>query len=308
MPAPGYILALLLTVSFTLATRLQPVAANWNESRARSGNMLNIIMGDARRVFANHFFVKADVYFHSGYYPSIFDQGRAKEIHIAEQAGPDALHEDHEHNPAHGEPGHVHDEHEEPDGEAPHEHDYLQPPHDWIEAFGRNFFNTEHTELTGAAADEILPWLRISTDLDPQRVDTYTVASFWLRGAMKRPKEAEEFLREGQRANPDSYEILFELGRLYRDNYQDNIRAQRLFQLAERKLEIQEKRTGQPDLQLKRQILISLSRVAEAEGNVTDAINFLQQLDRAFPPEDEAEHHKLHQQIEELRQQLPPAR
>ena len=31
-------------------------------------------MGDSRQLFANHFFTKADVYFHSGYYPSVFDQ------------------------------------------------------------------------------------------------------------------------------------------------------------------------------------------------------------------------------------------
>src|SRR5262245_36241054 len=148
MPAPGYILALLLTTGFTLATWLQPRAIHWNESRAQSDNLLSLTLGDARRMFANHFFVKADVYFHSGYYPSIFDQGAKKEVHIAEQAGQDrqAGHEEHEDEPS-----------------------FIRPPRDWIEKFGRNFFNIEHSHLDelGKSA-EMLPWLRVAAEIDPQ--------------------------------------------------------------------------------------------------------------------------------------------
>jgi tetratricopeptide (TPR) repeat protein len=280
-PAPGYLLVLLLTLGFTLALRLQPQAVTWNRARASSDNLLGIVMGDARRMFANHFFVKADVYFHSGYYPSLFDQGR-KEIHFAEQAAPDVT----------GAP------------ENNEEHNYLRPPLDWLELFGRNFFNTRHTELTGAAADEILPWLRISAELDPQRVDTYTVSAYWLRGPMRRPREAEAFLREGQRANPDSYEILFELGRLYRDNFKDDFRARNLFLLAGRKLDAQEKRTGEPDLLARREILVSLSRIEEKEGHLAEAIQYLRQLHDVLPPDHEAARHELEKQIAELTQRL----
>lgn len=279
MPAPGFILTLLLAAAFTLATWLQPRAVTWNHARASSGNLLHIVMGDARRMFADHFFVKADVYFHSGYYPSIFDQGRTNEVHISEQAGSDA-----------------------PAGHEEHEHEFLKPPRDWIEAFGRNFFNTAHTELTGAGVDEMLPWLRIAAELDPQRVETYTVAAFWLRGEMKRPHAAETFLREGQRANPDSSEILFELGQLYRDNYQDAVHARNLFLLAERKQAAQEKSSGEPDLPLKRRILVALARLEEAGGSFAAAIQHLQKLHDALPPENEPARRELEKQIAELAQ------
>src|SRR5437667_4857091 len=59
---------------------------------------------------------------------------------------------------------------------------------------------------------EILPWLRLSAELDPNSVRTYTVAAYWLRERMGKVAEAEQFLREGLRANPGSYAILFELG------------------------------------------------------------------------------------------------
>lgn len=279
MPAPAYILALLTAAGVTLATWLQPCAVTWNAARSNSGNLLNIVMGDARRMFANHFFVKADVYFHSGYYPSIFDQGRTNEVHIAEQAGSDA-----------------------PSGHDEHEHEFLKPPRDCIEAFGRNFFNTSHTELTGAGVDEMLPWLRIAAELDPQRVETYTVAAYWLRSEMKRPHDAEAFLREGQRANPDSVEILCELGRLYRENFKDNTRARTFFQLAARKLAAQEARTGEPDLPTKRQILVTLANLEEAEGNFAVAIQHLRQLHAALPVESQNEREGLEKQIAELAQ------
>jgi len=51
-------------------------------------------------------------------------------------------------------------------------------------------------------------------------VDTYTVAAFWLRSKLGKVSEAEQFLREGLRANPDSDQILFALGQLYFENYQ----------------------------------------------------------------------------------------
>ena len=49
---------------------------------------------------------------------------------------------------------------------------------------------------------------------------------------MGKTNEAEQFLREGFRANPESYEILIELGRLYFENYHDATRARNVWALA----------------------------------------------------------------------------
>src|SRR4051812_28183600 len=78
LPRPCLVLLLLLTVCFSLATYLQPRSMKWGE-RAQADSMMKALLGDGRRIFANHFFTKADVYFHSGYYPSIFDQGHKQE-------------------------------------------------------------------------------------------------------------------------------------------------------------------------------------------------------------------------------------
>ncbi len=281
-PAPYFILVLLAAVCFSVATYLEPRVADWNK-RGQSGSVLKLLLGDGRRLFANHFFVKADVSFHSGYYPSIFDQRKAPKgsRHMTAKEG-------------------------EPEEEE-HERqmNFLDQPKDWIERFGRHFMVTEHTHLQGGDEREILPWLRVSADLDPQRVDTYTVAAYWLRDLGK-VKEAEDFLHEGLRNNPNSYEILFELGRLYYQNYHDIVRARNVWELALRKWFGQESGKKEADLLQFEQIAVNLGRLEEQAGNYERSVALLE-LARKASPNPAA----LQLQIDDLKQKIvvrpPPA-
>ena len=277
---PYLILLLLLAGCFSLATLLQGRADGWSK-RGQADNILKVLLGDGRRLFANHFFVQADVTFHSGYYPSLFDQARAPQNtrHLTAKEGEPA-----------------HEEHEK-------QMNFLGPPRDWIERFGRHFIITEHTHLEGNNEREILPWLRISAELDPQKVETYTVAAYWLRDLGK-VKEAERFLREGLLSNPDSYEILFELGRLYQENNHDPARARNVWDLALRKWTEQEAANKKPDLLKLNEIAVHLSRLEENEGNFARAIQLLE-LSKKASPHPEA----LQKQIDELKQKLaaPPS-
>src|ERR1051325_6126587 len=125
---PFLVLLLLTSAAFSLAAVLQQQTSRWS-GRSDSDNMLKVLLGDGRRLFANHFFVKADVSFHSGYYPSIFDQAQAPK--------------DSRHMTEHR------DEHGANEAEAEHERQmtFMGPPRDWIEKFGRHFQVTEHTHL-----------------------------------------------------------------------------------------------------------------------------------------------------------------
>jgi hypothetical protein len=211
----------LLVLCFGLAADLEPQFQSMRLSRA-SGDIFKILLGDSRVLFANHFYVKADEYYHSGYYPTIFDNRDAFETpHMAADTG--AVNSKN-HGPEAG---------------------FLGPPRDWIDAFGRHFFPDRHTHLDEGGPDgdlsssdnvrEILPWLKLSADLDPDNVQTFTVTAYWLRVRMHKVAEADAFLHEGLRHNPDSYDILFELGRLYDEDYHDTDRARNVWKQAVRK-------------------------------------------------------------------------
>jgi len=289
-----WILSLLLVLSFTLATVLQPRAGTWT-SRSGAENVLKVVLGDGRRLFANHFFVQADVSFHSGYYPSIFDhtalpKDSSHMIADSEQHDEHAGHAcqgEHDHNSAkcsddhagcahdHGEKGHEHDPHEKAMS-------FLGTPRDWVEAFGRRFMITEHTHLSAGNEREMLPWLKLSAELDPQRVDSYTVAAYWLR-TLGKVDEAERFLRDGWRNNPNSYEILFELGRLYHEARKDIERTRNIWELALAKWGEQQANSDEPDLRALSQIAIHLGRMEESEGRLVRAVELLQLAQKASP-------------------------
>jgi hypothetical protein len=254
-------LVLLVVAVFSLATLIDPRAATWKSGDA-SASVLKLVLGDSRRMFANHFFVQADVSFHSGYYPTIFDQAQAPKgsRHMTAQEGSK---EDEEHE---------------------RQMQFLGPPTDWIERLGRHFMITQHSHLAGSDEREILPWLRISAELDPQRIDTYTVASYFLRGGgLNKPEEAEKFLREGLRNNPNSYELLLELGRLYQENYHDATKARGVWELALRRWNTTEAKKKEPDLNSMEEITMRLARLEEDAGHLEQAVTYLEMACKASP-------------------------
>src|SRR5208282_4334667 len=126
---PSLVLLSLGVLCFGLAAHLDTWFQNWQGSRTESGDVLGVLLGDARRMFARHFFVKADAYFHSGFYPSIFDNHAAFETpHMAEDAGAMA--------------GHNHGD----------ETSFLGKPRDWLDGFSRQFFPSVHTHLDEGGA------------------------------------------------------------------------------------------------------------------------------------------------------------
>lgn len=304
MPPFALNFSLLFVSAFSLAAWLEPRLQTSATGRSGSGDsLLAVLLGDSRRLFAQQFFVKADVYFHSGYYPSIFDVRPSGGLHLAEAA----TESDHS--------GHS-------DGL-----EFLGPPQDWLDRFSRQFYPSQHLHLgerphpaaarnaehaehgehddhaeETAAAGEILPWLRIAVELDPQRPETYVVASYWLRSRLNKPNEAEQFLREGLQHNPGNSEILFELGRIYREHRHDTARARNLWELGLKKWRETQAAGAEPNPLLGAQLLGNLAKLEEDKQQYARAIQYLEELATLSP-------HKEHIQswLESLRPKLPPA-
>lgn len=266
---------LFLAGAFTLATILDPIWSGMQRQQAKS--VIDLLVGDGKRLFANHFIVKADIYFHNGYYPSIFRQAKA-DSHLTESAEEHEEHDDHDSEGEHHQEsltnnpsGSDHDHHEKAASDE---------PQDFIERFGRHFFVSTHSHMKNADAKELLPWFKISAELDPNRIETYTIGAFWLRTNLKKVDEAEAFLRQGWKINPDSYAIILELGRLYETDRKDTTRARNLFELALKKWDQQEPKKEKPDLYAREQILAHL---AEAEYQLRDYPNCLKHLQLLEP-------------------------
>jgi tetratricopeptide (TPR) repeat protein len=257
--SPLLALVALLALAFTLATGLASRADRWSR-RDQSGNLFGMLFGDGRKLFANQFFTMADVYFHSGYYPSVFDQKSAAEKEII--------------SASHGKKETEDDEKNE---------DFLGKPKDWIDAFGRHFRITQHTHLENHTEREILPWLRLAADLDPQKIETFTVGAFFLREHLNRPDQAEAFLREGLRNNPANCEILFELGRIYHESNHDRARARNVWELGVKKFLALTPEQMKDDKLIFEELVVNLAHLEEEAGNYGPAINWLHAAQTVSP-------------------------
>ena len=268
------LIPLLAAAAFALSTWLQPWFAAWSGNRAKSSDILTVALGDSRRLFARHFYVKADAYFHSGYYPTIFDNhSEVGKLHMA---------------------GSVSGHHEEG------EDNFLGPPKDWIDRFSRHFYPSRHSHLgegqhhdgehedhhdgaEGGEERELLPWLKLSAELDPQQPETYVVAAYWLRTRLGNVDEAEVFLRQGLQANPRHYEILFELGRIYYENRKDPGRARNVWELGLQDWREKQAAHAGPDLLVGEEMLGQLARLEEQQKNYWRAIAYLEELKPISP-------------------------
>jgi hypothetical protein len=255
------LLVALLIFCFGLAADLLPRFQAFENRRHQSNDFFSLLLGDSSKMFANSFYVKADEYYHSGYYPTIFDNNEAfKTPHVGEDTG--AVN-----SKNHGE-----------------EENFMGAPRDWLDAFGRHFIPNRHTHLdeggpeddlsTSDNVREILPWLKLSARLDPDNVTTYTVTAYWLRIRMHKDKEAEQVLREGLRNNPQSCEILFELGRLYDESYHDEGRARNVWELAVRYWSAQDDDAKKDNRLIFEQITTHLGQLEENAGHLPEALNW----------------------------------
>jgi tetratricopeptide (TPR) repeat protein len=197
---------------------------------------------------------------------------------------------------------------------------FLGPPRDWIDAFGRHFIPNRHTHLDEGGADdlsgskevrEILPWLKLSAELDPENVKTYVVTAFWLRKKLNQVPEAEQVLREGLRHNPDNEQLLFELGCIYFENYHNPARARNIWEAALRSWARQEPDVPQSErLKLTNenfdnrfmfeQLQTNLAQLEESAGSLDAAIARWEQAKLASPTPDDIQKH-----IDELKQKPP---
>ncbi len=263
---------LLLTLAFGLAAWLGPHLEAQFPQREDLDDPLAVLLGDTRVLFANSFFVKADAYFHSGYYPTIYDNNAPfKTPHIGEDSSTMES------------------------KNSGDETTIFSYPHNWVERFELNFFPSYHTHLDQGGVDgegatevkEIMPWLKLSAELDAHRVETYLVTAYWLRNRMHKVNEAEQALRDGLRANPGNAALLYELGQLYRESRNQPTQARQLYLAALDSWGREYSGNPEPDKFLLGHILGALAKLEEHEGNNAKAVEYFKALKTVSPVPDD---------------------
>ena len=270
---------LLLVCCFAAGAFVEPRLGYLPLYKRHSGKPLEVLLGESRRLFAGQASAKADAYFHSGMYPTIFDTRPAGPAHVGASAGLSEKHDD-------------------------HAADFLDKPKDIIDRFSRSFYPSEHRHLGehegegGKANDlrEILPWLKLTAELDPNNIPNYVVAAYWLRSRLNKVEEAEEFLRVGLENNPNSYEILFELGRIYLENKHDLVRARNILEAALARWNEQNRDAKDPDNFVLAQIAWHLAALELDDGQKEKAITYME-LAKKVSPDPAA----VEQRIQEVR-------
>jgi tetratricopeptide (TPR) repeat protein len=172
---------------------------------------------------------------------------------------------------------------------------FMGTPRDPLEAFIRNFRVTQHSHLENGQEKEVLPWLKLAIELNPQAIDTYADTSYWLRNNLKRVEDAREVLREGIRNNPKSFELLFAMGQLYQEADKNPEKARNIWLAAKRFWETQPSETKTNSTIFFGRITGSLARLEEESGNWQQAIKYFE-MAKSVSPKPEA----IQMQINEI--------
>lgn len=243
-------LILIFFLCTALAAMLDPMFAGIEQRANPSATILGALVGDSRRLFANESYAMADAYYHSGFYPTIFDH--VNHGNHADLAGRE---------------------------DDPNDDDsFMGPPRDWVDKFGRHFYPTVHTHLHDGKQREILPWLELSVELDPKQINAYVTAAYWLRRSLHRSDEAERFLRQGLRANPDSYQILLALGQIDLYDHKAPRVARNVFELAASQWRRQDAAGLKPDPDVYEEVLGEIVAADKSLGNKPQLLADLQSL------------------------------
>jgi hypothetical protein len=112
------------------------------------------------------------------------------------------------------------------------------------------------------------------------------VTAYWLRTGLKKSAEAEDFVRDGLKANPHSPDLLFLLGQITLEDRKDYPRAKNIFIAAKKewhkrddsKPAVSQNGEETKDYLLLDSILSGLVKEEEVVGNPQQALRYLEEL------------------------------
>ena len=143
---------------------------------------------------------------------------------------------------------------------------------------------TDHMHLEQDQVKEMIPWLYYAVKMDPHNVQAYVLTAYWVIDRLGKTQEGINFLREGLKNNPDSWEINAELGRVYFEDTKDYTAAVRVLTRARRLLAGEEHDKFQ-----EREVLSFLAYSYKALGQDEEARSVFLSISQLFPEDSNME-------------------
>ncbi len=144
------------------------------------------MLGSAKEVLGDMVYLKADSYFHGGLRADMLES--FDESHGLSE-------EDHEETERHLEKNFK--------------------PADWVDNVYRQVYVSEHRHMEKENSQEMLPILGLSVKLNPHNISAVLSSAYWLQNRSGDDNQALAVLTQGYKDNPDSWEIVLELGKIY---------------------------------------------------------------------------------------------
>ena len=189
------------------------------------GDLLAVLLGDARKDLAGAMVREADVYFHGGVSDMHdlhhhHEHGEGETCEECQAAKNEHDHEDED----------DHDEHEAGHDEDDHE-SHGPDPWRWINAGIRA--PEIHRHLDGERSVELMPWFWAAARADSHNVEAWGSAFYVALRMLKDDGLALRIAEEGRRLNPSSIELAETLGQAYRaETVRDDAKAEEAFRAA----------------------------------------------------------------------------
>jgi len=213
------------------------------------------VFGELRTYLSSASYINADVYFHGGLYD---------------------FHED----CSLFTPGHISSNHEREDGDHYDSRPQKKTQNPLLE-IAEKISITQHRHAIGSEEKELLPWMLYSVKLNPKNEKAYIIGGYWLGMRLNKLNEAINFLREGIKNNPESWEIYLTLGEIYlvalKDYQNARIYLEKAKDLAE------SKKADKFDL---RSIYTFLAEAYDKTGYPKESVDLYEKLLKIFPKDE----------------------
>jgi tetratricopeptide (TPR) repeat protein len=154
--------------------------------------------------------------------------------------------------------------------------------HSIFQRAAREISPEEHVHISRERVKEMMPWLWLAVRANPNNVETYLVAAFWLANDADRPDLALEVLQEAQWNNPFNYRVQLERGRLLATVH-DFDRAKRALDAGLAFWPGDDQPDGHEALLLKSRLLIYRAMVYTISGSSDQAIVDLEEILELYP-------------------------